>query len=56
MYSYVTIFILLVPVIKGSNVTTSENDKAAVVEIKRSGPLHSGILIRIATANGTALG
>ena len=52
----ITIFKLLVPVIKGSNMTISENDKAAVVQITRSGPLHSEILIHIATENGTAMG
>ena len=56
MYKNVAMFILLVPGVKGSNVTIFENVKAAVVQIKRSGPLNSGILIRISTANGTAIG
>ena len=52
-----TCFMLLVPEkIKGNNVTVFENDKVAVVQIERSGPLDSEILIHVATVDGTAIG
>ena len=55
-YVDVLFFKLLVPGIKANNVTVFENDKVAVVQIKRSGPLNSGILIHVVTVDGTAIG
>ena len=49
-------FILLVLQITSSNVLVFENNGAAVVQIERSGPLHSPILIQVATVDGTAIG
>ena len=50
------IFVLLVPAVHSSNVTVSENDGIAVIQIERTGPLNSDISVNISTANGTALG
>ena len=36
--------------------TVSESDGIAVIQIERTGPLNSDILVNISTANGTALG
>ena len=49
-------FILLVPTVHSTNVTVSENDGIAVIQIERTGPLNSDISVNIATVNGTALG
>ena len=52
---YVFIFII-VPGIRGNDVIIMENDGAAIVQIERSGPLNSAILIQILTVDETALG
>ena len=47
---------LLVPKVKGGNVTIFENDGEAVVHIERSEQLDSEISIYVATVDGTAIG
>ena len=42
--------------IHSSNVTVSENDGIAVIQVKRTGPMNSDLLVKISTVNGTALG
>ena len=51
---YVFIFII-VPGIRGNDVIVMENDGAAIVQIERSGPLNSAILIQVLTVDETAL-
>ena len=36
--------------------TIFENDKVAVIQIERSGPLNSGTSILVTTVDGTAIG
>ena len=50
------VFVLLVSTVHSSNVTVSENDGIAVIQIERTGPLNSDISVNIETVNGTALG
>ena len=50
------IYIVLVPRIEGSNVMVMENNGIAVVQIERSGPLNSAILIQVTTVDVTAIG
>ena len=47
---------ILVPRINSSNVTVFENDKMAMIEIDRNGPLDGDIYVNITTVDGTALG
>ena len=54
--TYMYIYITLVTEIKGNNVVVMENDGNAVVQIKRSGPLNSVLLIQVSTADRTAIG
>ena len=56
MYVTTYIYILLVPGIKGNNVIIMENDGIAVIQIERSGPLNSAILIQVLTIDETAIG
>ena len=49
-------FLFLAPLIKGNNVIVFENNGEAVVQITRSGPLNSAILIQVTTVDGTAIG
>ena len=50
------VFVLLVPAVHSSNVTVSENDGIAVIQIERTGPLNRDISVNIETVNGSALG
>lgn len=47
---------LLVPGIRGNDIMVMENDGAVIVQIERSGPLNSAILIQVSTVDGTAIG
>ena len=49
-------YILLVPKVNASNVTTFENDGVAVVQFERSGQMDSDVMIYVTTVDGTAIG
>ena len=50
------IYIVLVPRIEGSYVIVMESNGIAVVQIERSGPLNSALLIQVTTGDVTAIG